>query len=216
MAYGSLGISHHATEDMAVMRALPNIAILAPGDPVEAAFATEAAVAHEGPCYLRIGRAGETIVHTNPVQDFQFGKAVTVREGTDITLISAGGGLPDVVNAADFLANDGISARVLSMHTLRPLDEEAILKAAQETSAIFTVEEHSIIGGLGGAVAELLLEAGLYPKKFKRIGLANSFSSIVGDQSYLRAQYGLDTAGIVKTVKQVLNARKTASQGSAV
>lgn len=203
MAYGGLGVSHHATEDLAIMRVLPNMTVIAPGDPWEARLATRALIEHEGPAYLRIGRAGEPKVHEEPPA-FQIGKAITVREGRDLTLIATGGELHDTVRAAEALTADGLSARVLSMHTIKPLDTEAVLAAAEETGAVFTVEEHSILGGLGGAVAEVLLESRIRPRHFKRIGLAAGFSSVVGDQDYLRAHYGLDTEGILRTVRSVL------------
>lgn len=203
MAYGSLGPSHHATEDIAIMRALPNMLVVAPGDPVETRLAVHALIEHQGAAYLRLGRAGEPTVHeTEP--DFQFGRSIAVRQGDDITLISTGGMLHDAMQAAVLLAEEGVHARVLSMHTIKPLDTEAVLAAARETSAIFTLEEHSIIGGLGGAVAEVLMEADQRPKHFKRIGLNSEFSSIVGTQDYLKAEYGLDSAGIVHTVRSVI------------
>ncbi|HET7459891.1 MAG TPA: transketolase C-terminal domain-containing protein [Longimicrobium sp.] len=200
MSYGSLGPSHHATEDLAVMRALPNLLVVAPGDPVETRLAVKALVEHKGPAYLRLGRAGEPVVHQSEPA-FELGKAITVREGDDITLVSTGGQLYDTVAAAAVLAEEGVQARVISMHTLKPLDTEAVLAAARETGAIFTVEEHSIIGGLGSAVAEVLMEADQRPQFFGRIGLRDCFTSICGDQAYLRAQYRIDTAGILETVR---------------
>ena len=203
MAYGSLGPSHHATEDLAVTRALPNMTVVAPGDPVETRLAVQALIAHQGPAYLRLGRDKEPVVHQT-IPAFQLGKAITVRAGNDITLIATGGMLYNAVKAAVLLTEHGIRARVLSMHTVKPLDVEAVLAAARETTGVFTIEEHSIIGGLGGAVAEVLLEADQRPRYFKRIGLNGGFSSIVGDQDYLRAQYGLDVPGIVATIRRVL------------
>ena len=204
MGYGSLGVSHHATEDIAILRALPNMVVVAPGDPVEARLATKAVIEYDGPCYLRLGREGEQTVHQT-VPDFQLGRSITLRDGNDLTLISTGGGLPDVMKAAEELAQEGLQARVISMPTVSPLDTEAVIKAAKETAAIFTIEEHSIVGGLGGAVAETLLESGTYPRYFKRIGLKNAFSSVVGDQSYLRSYYGLDASGIVSSVKTTIH-----------
>lgn len=203
MAYGSLGISHHATEDIAVTRALPNLLVVAPGDPVETRLAVQALVTHDGPCYLRLGRAGEPVVYRED-PDFKLGEAICLRQGGDLTLISTGGGLANVMRAAEVLKGYGLSARVISMHTVKPLDETAVLRAARETGAIFTVEEHSIIGGLGSAVAEVLLESGVHVRCFKRIGLQGTFSSKVGDQDYLRAQYGLDAKGIVSTILATL------------
>jgi transketolase len=205
MAYGSLGISHHAVEDIAVMRALPNMMVVAPNDPVETRLATKAVIAHNGPCYLRLGRAGEPVVHANSIE-YNLGKAIQVRHGWGITLIATGGLLGNALAAADMLAEEGIDARVLSMHTVKPLDEQAIMQAAEETYALFTVEEHSVVGGLGGSVAETLLEKSDRKVKFKRIGIENTFTSTVGDQDYLRAVYGLDAQGIARVVRETLSA----------
>ena len=203
MAYGSLGPSHHATEDMALMRALPKMMVVAPGDPVETGLAVRALIEHQGPAYLRLGRAGEPVVHqATPI--FELGKAITVRQGHDVTLITTGGMLHNTMGAATALSNHGVDCRVLSMHTVKPLDVEAVFAAARDTSAIFTIEEHSIIGGLGGAVAEVLMESEQRPRLFRRIGLNGSFSSIVGDQAYLHAQYGLDVDGIVRSIMETL------------
>lgn len=199
MAYGSLGPSHHATEDIAIMRALPNLLVLAPGDPVETRLAVRALIAHQGPAYLRLGRAGEPNVHKHE-PDYQFGKAITVRSGSDITLISTGGMLYDTVAVADKLGEKGVSARVVSMHTIRPIDKIILLSAARETNAVFTIEEHSVVGGLGGAVAEVLMEADERPGIFKRIGLNGEFSSVVGTQEYLKKTYGLNVSGIFETI----------------
>jgi transketolase len=203
MAYGSLGPSHHATEDLAIMRALPNMVVMAPGDPVEARLAARASLKHEGPIYLRLGRAGEPVVHHSE-PEFEIGRAITVRNGSDATVIVTGGLLYNAVQASEVLEQEGIGLQVLSMPTVKPLDEKAVLDAAHETSAMFTLEEHSVIGGLGGAVAETLLESGKSPHQFKRIGLHDEFSSKVGDQEYLRAQYGLDVIGIVNTIRETL------------
>ena len=203
MAYGAVGMTHHATEDLAVMRALPNLVVVAPNDPIETRSVTRAVAAHNGPCYLRLGRAGEPIVHKTQI-DLQIGKAIRVREGNDLTLIVTGGLLQNVLQVASLLAERGAQARVLSMHTIKPSDSTAVLAAAKETRAVFTIEEHSVIGGLGGAVSELLAEAGLPSVKFKRIGLHDSFSSIVGDQEYLRSVYGLDPPGILRTIESTL------------
>jgi len=206
MTYGSLGPSHHATEDLAVMRALPGMTVIAPGDPVETRLAVQALVAHQGPAYLRLGRDKEPVVHqVEPA--FEMGKAIPVRKGKDLTLIATGCMLYQAVQAAEALAIHGLQAGVLSLHTVKPLDAKAVLSAARETPAVFTLEEHSVVGGLGGAVAEVLLESGERPRHFRRIGLLDTFSSIVGDQEYLRAQYGLDVTGIVNLILAIL-ARK--------
>ncbi len=200
--YGSLGMTHHVTEDLAILRALPKMTVVAPGDPLEVEHATRAIAASEGPCYLRLGRAGEPVIHK---QDFRFelGKAILVRPGQDLTLISTGGMLQLASEVAEVLDTQGIQTRVISMPTIKPLDQEAILRAAQETPAMATLEEHSILGGLGGAVAEVLVESE-EKVRFKRLGLPSAFSSHVGDQDYLRAAYGLSKENIVESLKALL------------
>lgn len=200
LAYGALGPSHHATEDLALMRALPNMMVVAPGDPVETREATRALVGHQGPAYLRLGRAHEPVVHHTQI-GFELGKAIKVRDGGDIMLISTGGMLHDTVQVADRLVERGIRAGVLSMHTIKPLDEAAVIQAALNCSAIFTVEEHNVIGGLGSAVAETLAENGTYPRVFKRIGINDHFVTEVGDQKHLRAYHGLNVNGILQVVE---------------
>ena len=200
LAYGALGMSHHATEDLAIMRSLPQMAVVAPGDPAETVAATNALSKGIGPAYLRLGRAGEPIIHHNK-PSWELGKALCVRDGNDMTLISTGAMLSTAMTAADQLAEtEGLDVRVLSMHTLKPIDEDAILFAAKETGALVTLEEHSILGGLGGAVAEVLCESEIGSVQFQRLGLPSSFISEVGSQEYLRKAVGLD----VESVKQSL------------
>lgn len=203
MAYGSLGFSHHATEDLAIMRVMPNMTVIAPNDPVEAGFATRAIIAHEGPYYLRLGRAGEPRILNKDVH-FEIGKAITVREGRDLTFVVCGGLLQNVLEAAERLSRKGKQSRVLSMHTIRPLDRDAIFAALRETAAIFTVEEHSIMGGLGSVVAEVLMENHEHAFKFKRIGLDKNVCS-VGEQEYLRSMHGLNGEGIFAAVERTLS-----------
>ena len=204
-AYGSMGATHHAIEDLAVMRALPNLTVVAPGDPVEARAATRAVVAHQGPCYLRLGKAGEPIVHDGPIA-FELGKAIRLRDGRHATLITTGGMLKTATLAADRLEAAGISVRVVSMHTLKPLDEQEVLAAARETGACFTIEEHSVIGGLGSAVAEVLSEADCPKVPFKRLGMPSAFSPHIGSQGYLLKQHGLNDEGVARTVQATLSA----------
>jgi transketolase len=205
-SYGAAGATHHATEDLGIMRMLPGMTVIAPADPVEARHTTRAVADRLGPCYVRLGKAGEPVVHQSDI-DFQIGKAITVRRGDDLTLISTGGMLRAVTEAADRLSADGIYARVLSMHTLKPLDTEAVLSAARETAAVFTIEEHSTLGGLGGAVAEVLAESGQPLPAFKRLGLPSAFSPRVGTQQYMLEQYGLSVDGIVQTVEALASSK---------
>jgi len=195
-AYGALGFSHHATEDLAVMRALPGMVVVAPGDPAEVAQATRLIAAHEGPCYLRLGKTGEPTVHSSSIE-LELGKAITARAGRDLTLISTGGMLYSCVQAASALETQGLTARVLSMHTIKPIDVQAILSAAEETSAILTVEDHNVIGGLGSAVAEVLAQSSVRPVPLRILGIQDRFCEEVGDQEYLRRISGLSVRDIV-------------------
>ncbi len=203
-AYGALGMTHHATEDLAIMRALPEMRVVAPGDPLETEHATRALAATPGPFYLRLGRAGEPAVHEGPIE-FALGKSIRLRDGMDVALVSTGGLLASCLKAAELLEDHGIRARLISMHTVKPLDEDAIISAASETGAILTVEEHSVLGGLGGAVAEVLAESGIAPLRFRRIGLPAEFADRVGGQEYLRAQYRLSDTAIADQVMALLN-----------
>jgi len=210
--YGAMGATHHAIEDLAMMRALPGLLVVAPGDPIEARAATRAIIEYTGPCYVRLGKAGEPIVHSSPI-NFELGKAIHMREGRDATLISIGGILQNTVRAAERLAKKGIETRVLSMHTLKPLDVDAVLAAARETEAIFTIEEHSILGGLGTAVAEVLAEAEGIKAPLKRIGAPPAFSPHIGSQEYMQECHGLTDEAIALTVAHTL---RTVTSGRAV
>lgn len=203
LGYGALGASHHATEDIAVLRALPGMIVVAPGDPMEAAMATRAVASWPGPAHLRLGRSGEPIVHAEDI-DFQIGKAIRVMDGGDITLIATGTMLHTAVRAAQSLSRDAIAARVLSMHTIKPLDVDAIYAAARETSAIIAIEEHSIIGGLGSAVAEVLAEFSDCHVPFKRVALPSAFTPFAGSREFLRECYSLSVDGIRDSVVQML------------
>ncbi len=198
LAYGSLGASHHATEDLAILRALPELTVVAPGDPVEARLATRALAEASGPAYLRLGKAGERVVHDDE-PSFRIGKAITVRDGGDITLISTGSALPLTVDLAAHLARHGTSARVLSMHTISPLDKQAVIDAAVGTRLIVSLEEHSVVGGLGSAVAEVLAELPEPRARLRRIGLAHVFNRTVGSHEYLRSQHGFN----LETVSEI-------------
>ena len=203
LAYGSLGMSHHATEDLAIARALPNLLVVAPNDPFEAEAATRAVAAHDGPCYLRLGRAGEPRIFQD-ASHFVLGKAVEVRDGDDLLLIAGGGMLGVALQAASELATSGLQARVLGIHTIKPLDEEALVRAADRLPAVFTLEEHSRIGGLGSAVSEVLMERGVRPGVFARFGLDDAFVSVAGSQEFLRSRFELDAVGIVRRIRALM------------
>lgn len=204
MSYGPVGASHHATEDLAIMRSLPDITVVAPGDLWEAAEATRAIVNLPGPAYLRLDKSAAPATNA-PGEGFQLGRIRMIRQGYHVTLAATGGILGEALRAAELLEADGFTSRVLSVHTVKPLDSAALASAARETGGIVTIEEHALDGGLGGAVAEALLDAGVAPGFFLRFGL-RGFSSIVGSQSYLRKVYGLDadfiTRGVLARLRQ--------------
>lgn len=199
MSYGPVGFSHHATEDLAILRSLPNMMVLAPGDLWEAAEATRFLFDHRGPAYLRLDKSAAP-VKVQPSEAFQPGSIRTVRNGSDVTLAATGGILGEALSAADALADEGIFCRVLSVHTVKPLDTDTLTAAASETGGIISIEEHAVDGGLGGAIAEALMEAGVSPGFFVRMGLRNTFSSVVGSQQYLRKVYSMDAESITRTV----------------
>ncbi|MGD0801838.1 MAG: transketolase C-terminal domain-containing protein [Terracidiphilus sp.] len=203
MSYGPVGISHHATEDLAILRALPGLQVFSPCDLWEAAELTRYLLAYPGPAYLRLDKstAPETM---REGEIFRPGRIRTVREGSDLTLAATGGILAEALLAADTLARQGIHCRVLSVHSIKPLDIDTLAFAASETGGIVSIEEHNVDGGLGGAIAESLMEAGVFPRFFVRIGLRNTFSSVVGSQMYLRTVYSLDAASIICAVRAKL------------
>jgi len=200
-SYGSLGMSHHATEDIAILRALPAMSVVAPGTAWEASEAIEALVKADGVGYLRLDK---TVADENSTPLFSLGRSIRYREGADVALFATGGILRDAIQAAELLQELGIDAGVVSMYSIKPIDKDAIIAAVNETGGIVTIEEHNIDGGLGSAIAEVCMDSGFIPKKFLRIGLDNQYSSIVGSQDYLKAHYQMDATAIVKRVKMLL------------
>ena len=201
--YGSLGMSHHATEDIAVMRALPDVTVLAPGDLVEAACATRAIYEQPGTCYLRLGRGGERRIH-DEITDFKIGKAIKIQDGTDVAVFSTGAIFDEVKEACDALAAEGITPTVYTFPTVKPIDRDTIEACARTHRAIVTVEEHNLSGGFGSAVAEVLAEQDGPHARLVRIGLNDRYSSIVGSQKYLRGQYALDSTAIIARIREIL------------
>lgn len=200
LAYGSAGYSHHAVEDLAVMRTLPNMVVFAPADPAETEAVTRAAVAHRGPCYIRLGKSVEPVVH-QATFDFTIGRGIVMRSGGDVTLISTGSMLGAATAAADRLATAGIAAGVVSMPTVHPIDRALIERLAGSTRAIVTIEEHGI-GGLGSAVAEVLAECGERPR-FRALRLDGRPATMGGSQESLRSAKGLSVDGIVASVERL-------------
>lgn len=203
--YGSLGMSHHATEDLAIMRALPNVTVMAPCDPSQAQLATEAIYSHPGTCYLRLGRGGEPELN-GPSEGFDIGKAVPISDGVDVALLFTGAIGDEVLEARALLARGGVSAAVVSFPTVKPIDAAAISQLAARFPTMVSVEEHSVLGGFGGAVAEVLAGAIAPRARLLRVGIDDRYSSIVGSQKYLRDAYGVSARGIVAQVEENLYA----------
>lgn len=199
--YGSLGMSHHATEDIAMMRALPGVTVVAPGDLVEAASATKAIYETPGTCYLRLGRGGEKQIHES-IESFEIGKAIKIKDGKNVAVLSTGAIFDEVDEACKLLGEDGITPTVYTFPTVKPIDRDVILECASEYNTIITVEEHNLSGGFGSAVAEVLAEESGIRAKLIRIALDDRYSCIVGSQKYLRKQYAIDAETIIEKVKE--------------
>lgn len=203
--YGSLGMSHHATEDIAILRALPDVTVICPGDPIEAALAVKKIAQTDGTCYLRLGRGGEQNVNT-VIKEFEIGKAYKLRDAKDmnkkVAVFSTGAILEETTKACDMLEEQGIAVEQYSFPTVKPIDRAVIEDCAKRFDNIFTVEEHNIVGGFGGAVAEVLAECG-GKAKLHRIGIDDFYCIEVGSQAYLREQVGINAEGIVRKVKGV-------------
>ena len=201
ISVGEDGASHQCLEDLALMRAIPGMVVLNPADDIEAKAAVRAAYEHEGPVYLRFGRLAVPVINDRPDYKFEIGKGIVLREGSDVTIIATGLEVGESLAAADILSESGISAEVINIHTIKPLDTELIVSSAKKTGKVVTVEEHSVIGGLGSAVAETLAEH--QPTSMKRIGTYDTFGES-GPATALLAKYELDAAGIAKQVKGFL------------
>ena len=202
--YGSLGMSHHATEDMAILRALPGVTVFTPGDPHEVEAIVPVMLNTPGTCYLRLGRGGEPTLHAGPIENYTASKALTLREGKDVALLSAGGILTQTVGAAKLLEEQGVSAEVVSFPCLKPIDREKLIELSQRFRHVVTVEEHSIVGGFGSAVCEVLAEEGANCR-VHRIGMEDVYSTIVGTQQYLRGEYRMDDKAICERTIGWLN-----------
>ncbi len=201
-SFGQAGSTHHAITDLAITRAMPNLTVICPADGMETANAVNAAYATEGPFYIRINRGFDRVLYKDMDYGFEVGKAVTVNEGTDITVIACGSCVFQAKQAADFLKNsDGLSVRVLDMHTIKPIDRDAIMKAVTETRRIITVEDHLVTGGLGSAVSEVVVDGGK-ACAFKMLG-HKSFA-MIGLQEDIMADAGIDANGIIAAVREVM------------
>lgn len=198
ISVGEDGASHQCNEDIALMRTIPGMVVINPSDDVEAKAAVRAAYEHDGPVYLRFGRLAVPVINDRPDYKFELGKGVVLREGKDLTIVATGLPVSECLEAAEKLAADGIDAKVINIHTIKPLDEDLIVAAAKETGKVVTVEEHSVIGGLGSAVCDVLAEKA--PTKVLKIGVNDTFGES-GPAVELLKKYGLDTEGIYDKIK---------------
>ncbi len=198
--YSALGPTHHSTEDLGGLRSLPNLTILCPASPLEVKKATVASYEYDGPVYLRLGTNKESEIYSEDYA-FEIGKGVTVKEGNDVTLIGTGSILNDILKAAELLDKEGIQARIINIHTIKPIDKEIILRAIEETGKIVVIEDHNIIGGLGSAVAEVIAESGR-GVQFKRLGL-HGFSSGYGTYAQVKEMNGIGVEKICHEIKEL-------------
>jgi len=209
LCYAELGATHHSCEDIAILRVLPGMTVLCPGDACEVRLALEAAIRNGGPCYIRLGKKGEPLVHRQ-TPAFAIGKGITLRQGADVALLSTGNMLPVVVQAAEMLAGRNVAARVVSMHTVKPLDVDLLGEVFRQCTTVATIEEHSRLGGLGSAVAEWLSEQPAARARLLRIGTADTFLHSPGDQSRARRHQGLDAETVAR---QVLDTHRASLSG---
>lgn len=199
ISVGEDGATHQCNEDISLMRTIPGMVVINPCDDVEARAAVKAVYEYDGPCYLRFGRLAVPVINDEATYKFEIGKGVRLRQGKDITIIATGLTVSESLEAAKMLEAEGVDAQVINIHTIKPIDEDIVVAAAKSTGRIFTVEEHSIIGGLGSAVAEVLVEK--YPAKVTRIGVRDTFGES-GPAKALLHKYGLDAEGIYKQIKE--------------
>ncbi len=198
---GEDGASHQCLEDLALMRAIPGMMVLCPSDDVEAEAAIYAIADYEGPVYVRLGRAAVPVINDPATYKFELGKGIKVKEGKDVTLVATGVMVDSAINAAKMLAEDGIDAEIINIHTIKPLDVDIITESAKKTGKVITLEEHSVIGGLGSAVCEALAES--YPVPVKRIGMYDAFGES-GSAAALMEKYKLDGKGVYEQVRDYL------------
>lgn len=201
ISVGEDGATHQCNEDIALMRTIPGMVVISPSDDVEVKAAVRATYKHQGPVYLRFGRLPVPIINDRPDYHFEIGKGVVLREGKDLTIITTGLPVSSCLEVADKLSEEGIEAKVINIHTIKPLDEDLVVAAAKETGKVVTVEEHSIIGGLGSAVCEVLSEKA--PTKVMKIGVNDTFGES-GPAVELVKKYGLDTQSIYNRIKEFL------------
>jgi len=205
MSYSGLGPTHHACEDISFLRSIPNMVVVCPGDAFEVRAALRASMQQDRPVYIRMGKKGEPVVHAGRIENFQIGKAITVSDGKDVCLLSTGNMLPEVIEAAHKLGEQGISAQVVSFHTVKPLDEAFLKGAFERFKLVATIEEHSLIGGFGAAVSEWLADTRTGNQNFMRFGTPDAFFKQSGEQDYAREALGLTGHQIAEKIIHALH-----------
>lgn len=204
LSYGPAGATHHAIEDIAVMRALPNMKVICPGDPFEAENAVEQVANIEGPCFIRLNKNREPRLYDENKTKFKIGQAIKIFDGNQISIIATGNMLEQSINIANKLRNYGYSIKLLSMHTIKPIDEKAIIECMKDTDYIFTIEEHNIIGGLGSSVSEIIaqnIERKIY---FKPFGIPDVYAECAGSRDYFRKEYMINEESILKYIMDTI------------
>jgi len=205
LSYAGLGPTHHACEDISFLRSIPNMVVVCPGDAFEVRAALRASMQQDRPVYIRMGKKGEPVVHAGRIENFQIGKAITVSDGKDVCLLSTGNMLPEVIEAAHKLGEQGISAQVVSFHTVKPLDETFLKGAFERFKLVATIEEHSLIGGFGAAVSEWLTDSLTPNQNFMRFGTPDTFFKKSGEQEYAREMLGLSAHQIAEKIIHTLH-----------
>jgi transketolase len=205
LAYSGLGPTHHACEDISFLRSIPNMVVICPGDAFEVRAALRASMQQDRPVYIRMGKKGEPVMHSGLLADFRIGKAITIAEGSDVCLLSTGNMLPEAVEAGHRLKEQGISARVVSFHTVKPLDEACLKDAFARFKLVATLEEHSLIGGFGSAVCEWLADTRTQATRFLRFGTPDAFFKKSGEQEYAREMLGLTGHQIAEKIHHALS-----------
>ncbi len=204
VTYGSAGATHHAIEDIGVMRVLPGMTVICPGDPREMAETVRRSISLEGPCYIRLGKSGEPVIHQKEGIDFSIGRGIVLERGERVALIATGNMLPEAVKTAAALKKKGFQPEVISMHTVKPIDAELIEETAGRCALIATLEEHNLIGGLGDAVGGVILEKNL-PARLVKFGIPDAYAATAGCQDYLRECFGLGVGQMTEKLLGVLS-----------
>jgi transketolase len=204
LAYAGLGPTHHACEDISFLRSIPNMTVICPADAWEVRAAMRAVLQQDGPAYIRMGKKGEPLVHKEVPANFKIGESLTISSGSDVCLLSTGNMLPEVIEAAKILGAQGISAEVVSFHTVKPLDTKRLADAFVRYKLVATIEEHSLIGGFGSAVAEWMVDSETTPRKFFRFGTPDAFFKLAGEQEFAREKLGLTGHQIAHRIQHAL------------